>query len=307
MPNKENIESFLKAESLEVEQNYDLSYHTFIKTGGNADYYFSPKDLPSLKKLFQFLCSNKIPYKIIGNGSNLLISDRGVRGFVISPENLPRKINVGSNYIHVSTNFSNDKFLNFCKKNGVGGLEFLSGIPGTVGGLIAMNAGAFGSTIADFLFDVNVLDAQGKMQNLQKSQLKFDYRNIELNMSDYFFTSARLTYDKSDSEKTTKRCDQFLKRRTTLHLNNYPTFGSVFKNGSDYYAGRILDQCGLKGASVGAATIAEDHANFIINKGDATSADVYKLIKFAQKKAKEKFDIHLQPEVKLWGDFSYVK
>ncbi|MBS3740770.1 MAG: UDP-N-acetylmuramate dehydrogenase [Candidatus Cloacimonetes bacterium] len=306
MDNQEIIKNFIEEKKLEVSFDHSLQTHTTIGTGGKADFFFAPSHASKLKEMFRFICDNKINYKIIGNGSNLLVSDKGVRGFVITLENLPQKINIGSNFIQVSSNYINKDFINFCIEQGASGMEFLSGIPGTMGGLIAMNAGAFDFEIGNFIEDINVIDNTGTRKNIIQSEIEFNYRKTKVNLHDYVIISSRLNYEESTSEEVKKQSQNYLEKRNTLHLNKYPTFGSVFRNGDGYYAGEVIEKCDLKGKKIGDAKISEEHANFIINNGNANSADVFKLIKLAKVKAKEKFGIHLQTEVRLWGDFSYV-
>ena len=308
MQNKNNgfTEKFLKEEKIKVCKEHRLKDYTTIKTGGKAQFYYQPVSLKKLKKVFKFINDNNINYKIIGMGSNLLVSDKGVSGFVINLIDLPQKVNIGNSFVQISSNLNNKEFIAYCKKEGLGELEFLTGIPGSLGGMINMNAGAFDYEIGDYVQDISIINKMGKMQTINRDNISFEYRKISLPVKNYIIVSSRLKFTKKPSQKIEEKVKFYNSKRNSSNLNNYPTFGSVFKNGYDYHAGELIDKCGLKGYSLGGAEISELHANFILNKNNASAADIYKLIKLVEKRVKEKYNIELEPEVRFWGDFSYA-
>jgi UDP-N-acetylmuramate dehydrogenase len=184
------------------------------------------------------------------------------------------------------------------------GLEFLTGIPGSVGGMIGMNAGAFDHTIGDILQEIIIINEEGGLEKISAGDIEFDYRKINIKRKNYIIYEAVFNVKKDAQHKIQNLCNQYLSRRSSRFLLNALTFGSVFKNGKDYFAGELLEKCGLKGYRIGDAKISETHANFIINIRNATSCDVFGLMKIMKQKVQEKFAITLMPEVKLWGDFS---
>ncbi|MEA2104447.1 MAG: UDP-N-acetylmuramate dehydrogenase [Candidatus Cloacimonadota bacterium] len=299
---------YLSASNLPVSnqfrKNYSLKQLTTVKTGGNAELFFAPHSIMSLKTVFKYICENKIKYHVLGNGSNLLISDKGVDGVVISLKNLPRIFECKKDFVSVSANLKNKEFVKNLIQNGISGLEFLNGIPGTVGGMLRMNAGAFDRSITEKVNAILFIDSNGEMQKFYAEQYESDYRDLKLKNKDYVIISAEFQLEISSSKLVKQSCDEFMKMRNSKAIIHLPTFGSTFKNGENYFAGELIDKCDLKGYSIGQAQISEKHANFIINSGNAKSIDIYHLMKYAQKKVAEKFGINLMSEVKLWGSFN---
>ncbi|MGC9337387.1 MAG: UDP-N-acetylmuramate dehydrogenase [Candidatus Cloacimonadia bacterium] len=288
-----------------VQVNHPLASYVSIKTGGPAEFFVEPVDLSTLQTIFSFLVENEIPYKILGNGTNVLISDKGYCGVVISLRKLPQNLSFDDATVNCSTNTSVQELLLSLQGRGLSGLEFLNGIPGTVGGCIAMNAGAFGHTIGEFVNELTIINGNGAKGHLNSNKIMWDYRKTVFPLQDFIILEACFGLKPSDPQQVAKKMQEFYHKRTSRKLLAVNTFGSVFKNGSNYYAGSLIEQCGLKGYHEGDAYISEKHANFIINRGNASSQDVYKLICTAQKKVKEMFNIELEPEVHLWGNFDY--
>jgi len=279
---------------------------TTIKCGGEVDYLAEPENIDELSVLFQFICSNNIPYKILGNGSNVLISDMGFNGVFFSLKNLPYSIEQLENTLTVVANIECINLQKKCILEGLSGLEFLSGIPGTIGGLIAMNAGAFDHDISEVLVSLQVLNDQGDEVQYIKDNIDFSYRKTSLPISKFIITEGTFRVKKENMHIVKQRSDEYMSRRRSSNLWQVSTFGSTFKNGSNFYAGELIEKCGLKGFSIGDAYISNDHANFIINKGNASAEDVYLLIQKMKNDVKKKFDKDLELEVKLWGDFRYA-
>ncbi|MCK4357892.1 MAG: UDP-N-acetylmuramate dehydrogenase [Candidatus Cloacimonetes bacterium] len=281
-----------------------LADYTTIKAGGPAKCFIETPNLDILKDIFEFICKNNIEFNIIGNGSNLLISDKGFDGAVISIKNIPKRLYSEGNYLFVSGNIEVPHILKMCQEYQLSGLEFLNGIPGMIGGMVEMNAGAFDCSIGNVIKEIVIINENGELEKISSSFIQFGYRKINIKKKNYIIVEAIFKMKKESQKRIKDLCDKYYNNRSFRFLLDYCTFGSVFKNGEDYYAGELLDRCGLKGYRIGNAQIFEKHANFIINLGNATSYDIYKLIKKMKKEVLEKFNIVLEPEVRFWGDFS---
>jgi len=304
----EIFEKFLKDQHIScVEKNVSMKKLTTIQCGGNVDYLASPDAIYELTQIFECISKNDIPYKILGNGSNILVSDLGCNGIVITLKNMPPTIEIHNEKIHVAAQTEQAYLQKKCILEGVNGLEFLSGIPGTIGGLIAMNAGSFGHEIADVLDSIHIIIPSGKKIELKTDHIDFSYRKINLAFEHYIITKGIFNVERNTMMKVKETYLSYLQRRKSKNLWQMSTFGSTFKNGKDFYAGELLEKCGCKGYCIGDAMVSETHANFIINNGNATSKDIYLLIKKMKEEVKKKFDKDLELEVKLWGDFSYAE
>lgn len=281
-----------------------LADYTTIKTGGPAVCFIEPASLDILKDIFEFICKNNIEFNIIGNGSNILISDKGFDGVVISIKKIPKKLYSEGNYLFVSGNIEVPYLIKMCQEYKLSGLEFLNGIPGMMGGMVEMNAGAFDCSIGDKIKEIVIINGKGKLEKISSSDIKFDYRKISLKKKNYIIVEAIFEMKKESQKQIKDLSIKYLSQRNSRFLLDCCTFGSVFKNTDDYYAGELLDKCGLKGYRIGNAQIFDKHANFIINLGNATSDNIYQLIKKMKKEVFDKFNIMLEPEVRFWGDFS---
>ena len=289
-----------------VKEQVSLKYHTTITCGGDADYLAQPDSYNEISKIFKFICENTIPYKILGNGSNILVSDEGVRGVVISLKNLPYSIELHDKKLSVDAHVESAHLQKKCILEGLSGLEFLNGIPGTVGGIIAMNAGAFGHDVDSVLDSIKAITHEGKIVRVQADEINFSYRKTRLPFENFIITEGTFNVHKKNMLEVKELCDSYISQRKSKNLWNSLTFGSTYKNGTDYYAGELIEKCGLKGYVIGDAQISTSHANFIINNGNASSKDVYLLIKKMRDEVKKKFGVNLELEVKMWGDFSYA-
>jgi len=304
----EKFEIFIEKHHMScVAKEVSLKLFTTIKCGGEADYLAEPDSYDELSKIFKFICENNIPYKILGNGSNILVSDNGFRGIVISLKNLPYFIELHQGKLSVATHIELAHLQKKCILEGLSGLEFLSGIPGTVGGIIAMNAGAFGHEVDGVLDSIKAVTHEGKIVSIQAENIDFSYRKTKLPFENYIITEGTFNVHKKNMLEVKEICDSYISQRKSNNLRHAPTFGSTFKNGTDYYAGELIEKCGLKGYAIGDAQISKTHANFIINNGNASSKDVYLLIKKMKDEVMKKFGTNLELEVKLWGDFSYAR
>jgi len=221
-------------------------------------------------------------------------------------KNFPYSIELHDKKLTVAAQIEGANLQKKCILEGLSGLEFLSGIPGTVGGIIAMNAGAFGHDVDSVIDSIRGVTHEGKIVSVQADEIDFSYRKTKLPFENYIITEGTFNVHKKNMHVVKELCDSYISRRKSTNLWHTLTFGSTFKNGKDYYAGELLEKCGLKGYSIGDAQISKTHANFIINNGNASSRDVYLLIEKMKDEVKKKFGINLELEVKLWGDFSYA-
>ncbi|MEN3037537.1 MAG: UDP-N-acetylmuramate dehydrogenase [Candidatus Kryptonium sp.] len=295
MINLEEIREIVKGKIL---INEPLAKYSTFKIGGPADLYIEPKDVDELLNLIRYLKDREIDFVILGNGSNVLISDEGFRGAVINLESGLNFIRFENEYVVAGAGVKLAKFVDFCIENGFRGVEMLAGIPGTLGGAIIMNAGAYSGEISDYLVDVDVIRNLNLIR-LKKEECGFGYRTSNL-LGDVV-VQARFKFPRGDVEEMKKIRREILIKRNQTQPVNFPNVGSIFKNPPGNYAGKLIDEAGLKGVQIGDAQISEKHANFIINKGNATARDVLELIKLAQRKVYEKFGIKLELEVKLIG------
>ena len=280
-----------------------LSKHTTFKIGGAARVYIEPRDCADLKILLKKTKRYKIPLRLIGRGSNILVADRGLKAAVIKLS-APyfRKINSEGEKIRVGAGVELAEIIKFCLQHKLGGLEFLWGIPGTLGGALIMNAGISDKgknlSIGDLVSEVEVMDGCGKIKIFKKEKLKFNYRNS--NLANYIVIAASLKLKRQDREKIKAQIKSYARQRCLNQELSYPSAGCIFKNPLHGSAGKLIDLCGLKGTRLGDAEVSPKHANFIINKGKAKAEDVLSLIDYLKRKVKQRFKIDLAPEIEIW-------
>ena len=280
----------------DVIENADLREYTTYKAGGKALAIVIPDDLSGLIKLLKFLREKKVKYKILGNGSNLIFSDKGYNGVLIKLDNF-NKLEFNDNYITVGAGYSLIKLSLRTARKGYTGLEFASGIPGTVGGAIFMNAGAYKMDMGYVTTTVKVLDPNLEVQILTNKDLDFHYRSSFLQkVKNYICIEATLLLRKGNTDAIMEVINDRKMRRLSSQPLEYPSAGSVFRNPEGDYAGRLIEEIGYKGYSIGDAMVSLKHANFIINKGNASGDDIKKLIKEIKAKVKEKYNIDLKVE-----------
>ncbi|MDD4899281.1 MAG: UDP-N-acetylmuramate dehydrogenase [Candidatus Omnitrophica bacterium] len=276
-----------------------LKRHTTYKIGGAAKIFFEPYDMQGLESALVFFKARKIPVLLIGAGSNILAGDKGIKAAVIrlnSPDF--KKITLQDRYLHAGAGAALASLVNAAKAHGLSGLEFLSGIPGTVGGALFMNAGAWGDSIVDYVEKINLLDYNGKRVVLEGKNLNFTYRSSGLEK--YIILNAIFKLKKSSRVEIARKLAKFREQKVSTQDLGKPSCGCVFKNPQGSSAGKLIDACGLKGRQSGGARISSKHANFILNQSHAKAADVLRLMALAKKEVKKKFKIDLQPEVKIW-------
>ena len=280
--------------------NESLKKHTTYGIGGPADLMIFPKSKQDLIKVIEIINENKIQLTILGSGSNVLVSDNGIRGAVISLKNSLKQIEVDDNILYAECGTMLGKIVKHAVKNNLIGLENLNGVPGTLGGALIMNAGAWGGEISENLIHVEVINSKSEIQKIQKKDLNFSYRQSSFNKDDILL-SAKFNLKKADKDIIKENFIEAQSGRKKSQPLNKRSAGSLFKNPKNNSAGKLLDEAGLKGFSIGDAKISEKHANFFINDGDASSRDMLMLIKKAHKEVKDKFNVNLSLEVKLMG------
>ena len=276
-------------------RNEPLKKHTSFHIGGNADYFCVPKNAAELKAALLFAHERKLPIAVIGAGTNLLILDRGFRGLVIKLANGPNRIKIQGNKAWVGAGVLLPAWLMKAVHRGLGGLEFLAGIPGSVGGAVVMNAGAWGKEIGKYVERVKVVDGHGKEFTLNRKKLKFAYRKSILQKGKYIVLEIVFRLRKGKPKALKKRIAKFLQKRRSSQPLGIPNAGCIFKNPQRKYAGMLIEKAGCKGMRVGDAQVSSKHANFIVNLGEARARDVIRLMARMQKAVK----IKLEPEIKL--------
>lgn len=279
-----------------------MSRHTSFRIGGPADMMAMPKNETELCNLLQKAAANNIPVTLIGNGSNLLVRDKGIRGLVIKLGNMLNEIKVEENGITFGSGVSLALASRKAAENSFTGMEFAVGIPGSIGGAVYMNAGAYDGEMANVVTSVRVMDAAGKVTVLSANDLQFAYRKTALQNSGFIVTSVTVTLKKAKQSDIYAKMDDFSQRRISKQPLELPSAGSMFKRPPGYFAGTLIDQTGLKGYTVGGAQVSEKHAGFVVNIGNATAADVLQLIKDIQDRVMAAHGVYLQPEVLVIGE-----
>ncbi|SHF25778.1 UDP-N-acetylmuramate dehydrogenase [Thermoanaerobacter uzonensis DSM 18761] len=281
--------------------NEPMKRHTSFKIGGPADLLVVPNNRKELLEIISLLKGEKIPFFILGNGTNLLVSEKGIRGVVIKLSSL-RNVIVESNRIIAEAGAPLSYIANVALVHELAGFEFASGIPGTLGGAIVMNAGAYGPEMKDVVEKVEVLDGEGSILILSNEEMKFSYRHSIIQEKDWIVLRGWLSLTKGKYEDIKSKMEELNAKRRERQPLEYPSAGSTFKRPPGYYAGKLIEEAGLKGYSIGGAKVSEKHSGFIINTGNATFYDVLNLIEHIQKVVKEKFGVELVPEIKIIGE-----
>ncbi|NLY49478.1 MAG: UDP-N-acetylmuramate dehydrogenase [Firmicutes bacterium] len=285
---------------LDIQERVPLKDYTSYKIGGPARYFVEPHSFAELKDALNFAAEQNLPIFLLGSGTNVLVSDSGVDGLVIRIGPSFAYLSIHSGHAQVGAGLPLDRLVSSLAEEGLGGFEPLAGIPGSVGGGLFMNAGAYGVTLGDFVKESVVMDYEGFIRRLTHSDHRFSYRYSVFQESDLIVLETLLRVESHPRDELLARIAETKeKRRRQPHL---PSCGSTFRNPPGTYAGKVIEELGLKGTRIGSAQISETHANFIVNLGGATAQDVYSLICLVQKKAAMR-GIKLVPEVRLWGDF----
>lgn len=280
-----------------------MSEYTTFRIGGTADAICFVQGLEELQQVFSHLKKEKIPHLLVGKGSNLLVRDGGFKGAVIMMRGELATIKQhekNDELVVAGGGLPLSDLVKFCSHEGLGGLEFLSGIPGTVGGAVTMNAGAFGRDMGDVVQEVDVLTPEGKLTSINRSDLTFSYRESSIQEGSVV-VRATLQCSRESSENVSGRVAEYLTRRKVTQPLEYPSAGSVFRNPPNDYAGRLIEQTGLKGRKIGGAMVSPKHANYIVNTGGAKAEDVLRLMDLAKEKVRKATGVELEPEIKVVG------
>ncbi|HBF77064.1 MAG TPA: UDP-N-acetylmuramate dehydrogenase [Clostridiaceae bacterium] len=296
---KEELESILDIN--QIRYNELMKNHTSFKVGGAADIFITPNSYNKFIKCLNACKKYNAPYFIMGNGTNLMVRDGGYKGVIIKLTSL-NDIKVEGNRITADAGALLSKTANEALKNSLKGLEFASGIPGTVGGALTMNAGAYGPEMKDVVDCAEVVDENGNRFILNRDQLELSYRMSAVQKYNYAILWASFVLEHGEYNQIKDRMDELNKRRVDKQPLEYPSAGSTFKRPDGYFAAKLIDDAGLKGLSVGGAMVSKKHSGFIINYNNATAKDILELIKKVQELVKEKFGVELEPEIKLIGE-----
>ena len=286
-----------------VEENVPMSKYTSFKTGGNADLLIIPASVDSLSQIIKKCKELNIKPFVMGNGSNLLVTDSGYKGVIIKiGSNLSSMKLLDENTIECESGVMMKALCNFALDNSLSGLEFAFGIPGNLGGAVYMNAGAYGGEMKDVLYSCTHIDSDGNIGTLTKDQLDLGYRRSAYTDNGYTIISATLKLQKGDKTEIKEAMNDKLRRRKEKQPLEFPSAGSTFKRPEGYFAGALIEDCQLKGYTIGGAQVSEKHAGFVINRGGATSTDILNLIKHIQDTVFEKHGVKLETEVKIIGE-----
>lgn len=298
----EKLEEIVKKEN--IYQNEPMSKHTSFRIGGMADYYVKVETEEALRKLLDLAKSEKIPYQIIGNGTNLLVREGGIRGLVLQLDFKDYVIGKQQNfaYITAGSGMALSKLALFALENELSGLECMAGIPGTVGGAIYMNAGAFGREMKDVVVFSKCMDKNGKIKELNLQSHEFEYRKSAFAKNGLIILETTLKMEYGNKDKIKQKMEECKKLRLKNQPLDFPNAGSIFKRNYDVPVAKLIDECGLKGYRIGDAEVSTKHAGFIVNKGKATSHDVLQLIEQIQKEVKKKFNKEIRLEIIVMGE-----
>ena len=279
-----------------------MAKHTSFRIGGPADVLAQPGNEAELAELLKRAADHAVPVTLVGNGSNLLVRDKGIRGLVIKLSNLFSSITVAGNVLTFGSGISLAMASKKAASLSLSGLEFAVGIPGTIGGAVYMNAGAYDGEMAKVVTSVQVMDRQGQSSQLKADELDFSYRHTALQNSGLIVTSVTVSLQPGEAESIKAKMDDFSQRRIAKQPLELPSAGSMFKRPAGYFAGTLIEQTGLKGYTVGGAQVSTKHAGFVVNVGGATAKDVLQLIRDVQDRVLAVQGVQLEPEVLVLGE-----
>lgn len=280
-----------------------MSRHTTFRVGGPADFFVEAADADEIEKIIAVCVESKTPYYILGNGSNLLVSDTGYRGVIIQIYRAMNDVKVDGDIITAQAGALLSKIASEALAHELTGFEFAAGIPGTLGGAAVMNAGAYGGEMKDILVDVTVLTDEGKLLIIGRENLELGYRTSVIAKRGYIVLEARMQLRQGAKSEIKARMDELKMLRVTKQPLEYPSAGSTFKRPEGYFAGKLIQDAGLLGFSVGDAQVSEKHGGFVVNKGNATAAQIVELMTQVSDKVEAQFHVRLEPEVKRLGEF----
>ena len=280
-----------------------MARHTTFRIGGPADYFVELGSIEQIRAAIQVCREENLPWFVLGRGSNLLVSDKGYRGVILSIYKDFQKTEIQGETVTVQAGVLLTTLSGKVLDASLTGLEFASGIPGTIGGAVVMNAGAYGGEMKDIVRKVTVLDQDGEVRTLTCGEMQFGYRTSLAKKKGYIVLGAELTLRQGEKEKIRGEMQALKAKRIEKQPLEFPSAGSTFKRPEGYFAGKLIMDAGLRGAAVGGAQVSEKHCGFVVNTGNATAADVRELMRQVQGKVQEQFGVHLEPEVRFLGEF----
>ena len=281
--------------------NEPMKKHTTFKIGGPADVFVKVNDTEELKFVLNLAKNENLPINIIGNGSNVLVKDKGIRGIVLKL-NFNEIIKEDKDILNIGAGVLLSKLARFAMEEELTGIEFASGIPGSFGGAIYMNSGAYGNEIADKIILTTYIDENLEIKTITKEEQEFSYRKSIFQKNNWIILGGKIKLEKGNKEEIKRKIEEYSKTRKEKQPLNMPNAGSIFKRGEGFITAKLIDECGLKGYQIGDAQISTLHAGFIVNKGNATAKDILKLIEYTQEKVKEKFNVNIEPEIRILGE-----
>jgi UDP-N-acetylmuramate dehydrogenase len=295
------LAAVVKEENIYVDE--PMKSHTSFRVGGPADYFVTPNHKEEVQKLAALCRAEAVPFYIVGNGSNLLVSDKGYRGVIIQIGKKMSAIEILEDTVSAQAGAMLSSIANQALDRSLTGFEFAAGIPGTLGGACVMNAGAYGGEMKDVLVQVTVLTAEGELLTLTNEELELGYRTSVIAKKGYVVLEAVIKLVKGDRDAIKAKMDDLREQRVSKQPLEYPSAGSTFKRPEGYFAGKLIQDAGLKGYQVGGAQVSEKHSGFVINKDQATAADIVELMRQVSEKVEAEFGVTLEPEVKRLGEF----
>lgn len=297
----EALKGFVQEDNIHLQE--PMERHTTFRVGGPADCLVELENTEQLKKIQQYLYAIEMPFMVLGNGSNLLVSDSGYEGIVLQIGNRMSDVQVQGNSVIAQAGASLAKIARVAMEHGLTGLEFASGIPGTVGGSVVMNAGAYGGEMSQVITKVTVLNKDGELLELDNETMEFGYRNSIIKHQPFVVTEVAFELKQGNVQQIKATMEELNAKRREKQPLEYPSAGSTFKRPEGYFAGELIMNAGLRGKRVGGAQVSEKHCGFVINKGNATATDVMQLICDIQATVEEKYNVKLEPEVIFLGRF----
>ena len=280
-----------------------MKSHTTFRIGGPAEVFIMPKSVKQVQMAVKICQEEQIPYFILGNGSNLLVSDQGYKGVIIQMDRNMEQITVEGTEIRAAAGALLSSIAVAARRASLTGFEFAGGIPGTLGGAVVMNAGAYGGEMKDVLKDVTVMTGEGEIRVIPAAELEMGYRTSIIKKAGYLVLGATISLKEGNLEEIKTLTRELSEKRTSKQPLEFPSAGSTFKRPEGYFAGKLIMDSGLRGYSVGGAMVSEKHCGFVINKGNATAEDVVSLMKHVTEVVQEKYGVTLEPEVKFLGEF----
>lgn len=291
----ETLQSFVPEGN--VRRNEPMAQHTSFRVGGPAECIVEPENAEQLAKVKHYLWQLEMPYLVIGNGTNLLFSDVGYSGVIVKVGRRMSRVSVDGCLIRADAGVSMIRLAQIAQEHGLTGLEFASGIPGTIGGGVVMNAGAYGGEMSQVVQEVEVLDRTGEELCLDNAVMDFGYRSSAIRRQPFTVTGVTLRLEPGDPEMIRAKMDELTAKRRAKQPLEFPSAGSTFKRPEGYFAGELIMKAGMRGFQIGGARVSEKHCGFVINTGNATSADILDVIHEVQERVKERFGVDLEPEV----------